>query len=364
MTWRTLAENELPAAGAHALSAVIIGRTPSQGARSPLLWNAAFERLGIDAEMLPIDVDAGGLPELLAALQDDASVIGGAVTMPHKAAVIPHLAGVDAVASTAGAVNAFVRSGSTSGSSSGTATGFVGTNTDGVAALRSIGRVLGDLEGSRVLLLGAGGAGSAVAAAVAPALGRTGELVLANRSAPGLETLETRLRDASSTPITRCPTWPVTGWSDAGTFDVIINTTSLGFALPVDASDGSEDGMGWLASRFVSPISGADGYPRQSREEAARSSAADLRGTLADAIERTLGWLGARQQPLVFDVIYQPERTLLLSLAELAGCPTMNGSWMNLEQAVIAFSAAVAAATDRRPDDDEVRAAMRAAIED
>jgi shikimate dehydrogenase len=82
VTWRTLAENELPAAGAHSLSAVIIGRTPSQGARSPLLWNAAFERLGIDAEMLPIDVDAGGLPELLAALEDDASVIGGAVTMP------------------------------------------------------------------------------------------------------------------------------------------------------------------------------------------------------------------------------------------------------------------------------------------
>jgi shikimate dehydrogenase len=360
VTWRALAENELPAAGANALNAVIIGRTPSQGARSPRLWNAAFECLGIDAEMLPIDVDARVLPELLAALQDDESVIGGAVTMPYKAAVIPHLAGADAVASTAGAVNALVRNGSTSG----TADGFVGTNTDGVAALRSIGRMLGDLEGSRILLLGAGGAGSAVAAAVAPALGRTGELMLANRSANGLEVLEARLRDASSTPITRCPTWPVASWSDAGTFDVIINTTSLGFALPVDAGDGSEDGMSWLASRFVSPISGADGYPRQSREEAALTSAAGLSGTLADAIEQTLGWLGARQQPLVFDVIYQPERTLLLSLAELAGCPTMNGSWMNLEQAVIAFSAAVDAATDRRPDDDEVRAAMRAAIED
>jgi shikimate 5-dehydrogenase len=310
--------------------------------------------------MLPVDIDADGLPGLLAALAQDTAVIGGAVTMPHKAAVMPHLAASDAVATSAGAANALVRDGN----------GFVGTNTDGVAALRSVERTLGPLDGRRVLVLGAGGAGSAVAAAVAPALGPSGELVLANRSTDGLEALAARLRGATRTTVVRSPAWPVADWTDAGTFDVIINTTSLGFALPVDTGSvtggatGDGDGARWLASRFVSPVAGADGYPLQLREEAARTTAADLRGPLAEAIERTLAWLGGRPDALVFDVIYQPERTLLLTLAELAGCPTMNGGWMNLEQAVIAFSAAVAAATDRRPDDDEVRAAMRAAIED
>ena len=37
--------------------AVIIGKDVSKGARSPILWNAAFNALDIDAEMTTVDIE-------------------------------------------------------------------------------------------------------------------------------------------------------------------------------------------------------------------------------------------------------------------------------------------------------------------
>ena len=347
MTWRSIAENTLPTPAPGSLVAVIIGRTPSQGARSPLLWNAAFERLGIAGHMFPVDVDEDALGPLVAALRDDDAFIGGAVTMPHKAAVIPFLARTDAVASSAGAVNAILRAND----------GLLGSNTDGVAALRSIERVTGPLNGARVLLLGAGGAGSAVAAAVAGRLGSAGEMMVANRATDRRDALIARLADTSPARVIACPTWPVVEAGPLGTFDVIINTSSLGFALPVPADDG------WVPSRFLTPLTGTLGFPVMERDAAEVATADDLAAPLAETRERALEWLGPRSEALVFDAIYQPERTLLLELAGIAGCRTMNGGWMNLEQAVIAFASAIAAATGDEPDTDEVRDAMQAAVE-
>ena len=47
--------------------AAIIGGNPSEGARSPQLWNAAF-RSCIDSLMHPFDIDAEDLPHLMEAL--------------------------------------------------------------------------------------------------------------------------------------------------------------------------------------------------------------------------------------------------------------------------------------------------------
>ena len=48
----------------------VIGDSPSRYSKSPALWNAAFERLGIDAAYLPFDVAAGRLKDLTSALRD------------------------------------------------------------------------------------------------------------------------------------------------------------------------------------------------------------------------------------------------------------------------------------------------------
>jgi len=269
------------------------------------------------------------------------------VTMPHKSAVMPHLSALTGVAEAAGAVNCLYRGGG----------GIAGENTDGVAALRSIEREIGDVASARVLLLGTGGAGSAAAAALVPALGTGGELVVANRDPASRERLVGRLVPLGAARVSEAPEWPVAGNVGLGSFDIIVNATSLGFHLPVPHRDG------WLPARLASPVAGVDDYPVMDRGAADTATEESLAEAMRPAVDATSGWLEHQRGALVLDVIYQPERTLLLELAQRAGCRTMNGSWMNLEQAVIAFCTAVPAATAVEIDPDVVRDAMRVAVE-
>ena len=57
--------------------AAIIGLNPSNGARSPLLWNAAYSYYNDDTRMLPIDVTANNLAKLLYELERNVDFIGG-----------------------------------------------------------------------------------------------------------------------------------------------------------------------------------------------------------------------------------------------------------------------------------------------
>ncbi|MFM8014478.1 MAG: hypothetical protein ACKPCO_00165, partial [Actinomycetota bacterium] len=59
---------------------------------------------------------------------------------------------------------------------------------------------------------------------------------------------------------------------------------------------------------------------------------------------------------LVFDVVYQPDPTLLLIRAGKRGLRTLSGTRMNLLQAVIAFSTA-----NNHADSNSVASAMKAA---
>jgi shikimate 5-dehydrogenase len=63
--------------------------------------------------------------------------------------------------------------------------------------------------------------------------------------------------------------------------------------------------------------------------------------------------------PLIFDIVYQPLQTMLLFLAKLVGCKTLNGAPMNLEQAVIAFKKAISASALHEAKDSKIRDLMR-----
>lgn len=152
--------------------AAILGATPSKGARSPLLWNAAFKAAGIDAVMHPMDTRPEVLGEVVAALKADPRYVGGAIAVPHKQTVGAFLDRLEPEAARIGAVNAIYRDGDE----------LVGANTDGAGALSQIEALVGGadaLKGKRATLIGLGGAGVAVAAYLA---GRTASLTLANRS--------------------------------------------------------------------------------------------------------------------------------------------------------------------------------------
>ena len=91
--------------------AAIIGGNPSKGARSPILWNKAFEKLGLDVRMLPFDVSLEKVDDLLQDLYYSQLFIGGCIAVPHKertaSKMFPYIASPQA--QSIGAVNSLYR---------------------------------------------------------------------------------------------------------------------------------------------------------------------------------------------------------------------------------------------------------------
>lgn len=134
----------------------IIGN-PIEHSLSPVMQNAAFERLGLNWCYLPFLVvkeQVGAAVEAVRAL----NLVGINVTMPFKEAVIPFL---DEVTKEAG----FVQAVNTIHQAHGRLTGY---NTDGEGFVRSLKDDASfETAGATVFLLGAGGAARAIANSLA-----------------------------------------------------------------------------------------------------------------------------------------------------------------------------------------------------
>jgi 3-dehydroquinate dehydratase/shikimate dehydrogenase len=133
----------------------VIGN-PISHSLSPLLHNTAFHARKFDAVFVPFLV--GDLGDFLRSVKPF-GVAGFAVTIPHKQEIFRHLDDCDPLAERIGAVNTVVVRGGGR---------LYGYNTDYVGVLRSLERRM-QLAGSRVLLVGAGGAARAAAFALTQA---------------------------------------------------------------------------------------------------------------------------------------------------------------------------------------------------
>lgn len=129
---------------------------PVGHSRSPQIHNAAFAAQGLDLVYVAYDVPPAFLPPAVAGLAA-LGVRGANVTVPHKETVIPLLDDVDDLARRVGAVNTIVnRDGR-----------LWGTNTDVPGFMSALDHAWGrSAAGSACLVLGAGGAGKAVVAAL------------------------------------------------------------------------------------------------------------------------------------------------------------------------------------------------------
>lgn len=138
----------------HTRVAAVIG-DPVSHSRSPAILNAAFAATGLDWVFAAFEVVEGRAGAAIEAMRTLA-LAGMSVTMPHKAAVTEHLDELTPAAAALGAVNCIAWEGGR----------LVGHNTDGaglVASLRADGF---DPAGSRVVVLGAGGAARAALVAL------------------------------------------------------------------------------------------------------------------------------------------------------------------------------------------------------
>ncbi len=199
----------------------IIGH-PVEHSLSPPMQNAALTHLGLNAVYVPWPVEPTEVATAIAGLWA-LGVQGFNVTIPHKQAVMPHLATITDIGQAVGAVNTVWR----------TATGWAGTNTDVagfMAPLRASDR---DWADSRVVILGNGGAARAVVAGCRE-LGCV-EIWVVGRSAAKLDAFVASWQDSPLQPKLQ------TCLMDAiepllATTTLLVNTTPLGMHPQVEAS--------------------------------------------------------------------------------------------------------------------------------
>ncbi len=130
---------------------------PVEHSKSPLMHNAAFQSLGLDFVYVLFAVRAPDLKEAITGLRAS-DVAGANVTIPYKEEVMRYLDEIASEAELIGAVNTIRnREGK-----------LIGYNTDGQGFITSLlvdGKI--KLEGQKVFMMGAGGAGKAIAVKLA-----------------------------------------------------------------------------------------------------------------------------------------------------------------------------------------------------
>jgi len=246
-----------------------------QRSLSPALHEEEGRHHGLRVHYQLIDLDAAGagveaLPALLSAVR----IMGFAginVTYPCKQAVMPLLDALSEEARTIGAVNTVVRDGSR----------LVGHNTDGSGWSWGFRRALPHADLSRVVLLGAGGAGSACADAVLR-LGAE-RLIIVDKDGPRAAELALRLNSHFS------------GSRASASPDV------------------------------AAALDGATGL--------IQATPAGMVKTPGTPVPEQL----LRPEMWVSEIVYMPLETPLLKAARRIGCPTADGGHMNVGQAVRGF---------------------------
>ena len=184
---------------------------------SPIFQQAGLDHLGIDATYEKWEVTPVGVGEFVAGLRAPGS-LGINVTVPHKQAVIPFLDEVDEWATAAGAVNTIVnRDGR-----------LTGHNTDGPGFLRALLEETGySPEGTRTLILGAGGAARGILLALAR--GGVDSIVIANRTLERAATLA-QLASENGVKSESIPLYTDALTQAAATADLIVNCTTVGMS--------------------------------------------------------------------------------------------------------------------------------------
>ena len=240
---------------------------------SPVFQQAALDCLGLDIRYLAWETEPAVLKDKVEALRD-ADILGANVTVPHKERVLTMLDDLDPTARDIGGVNTIVNN---NGS-------LKGYNTDAPGFMRSF-REDGifDPRGSRAVVLGAGGAGRAVAYALVEA-GVT-SLVIVNRTLERAEALAEQLRCRIKGVVIEARREAQAGIE----YDLLVNCTSIGMKH------------------------------------------SSMEGCLPAPVEFI------RRRALIYDLVYNPPETPLLKAAKELGAKTVGGLKMLIYQGAISF---------------------------
>ena len=266
--------------------------SPVTHTASPAMHNAAFTALKLNWAYLAFEVDPKNLRTALAGIRD-MHYRGVNLTVPHKILALDLVNEVDPIARQLGAVNTVVVE-------AGKLRGF---NTDGYGIVEALKEDFDlTLKDKRVLVLGAGGAGRAIA--IQCALEGATRITVANRTAAKLAPIAAEIAQTK----TEFQGIELDGVGQlAGQIDLLVNATSVGLK--------ADESLGLPAAIFTSNLA-------------------------------------------VYDTIYRPAETQLLRQATEAGAKVSNGLSMLLHQGAKAFEIW----TGRKAPLAVMRRALRAAV--
>ncbi|MEN9385161.1 MAG: hypothetical protein RL323_2304 [Pseudomonadota bacterium] len=196
---------------------------PTHSFKSPMIYNPYFEQQGINAVVVPMGCQTPDYPAFLKSVFTLTNIRGALITMPHKVVTVGLLDEVTPTVKVAGACNAVKR----------TADGrLVGDMFDGAGFVRGVQRKGLQLTGAKVLVVGSGGVGCAIAAS----------LSAAGISAISLYDVNSAAANALGQRIqANYPNIAVqTGSNDPAGYDLVVNATPMGMnegdPLPMDVS--------------------------------------------------------------------------------------------------------------------------------
>lgn len=215
-------ENHPPISGRTQLYGIFAD--PVEHLQAPTAFNALLVQHGIDAVCVPLHVTADHFEATVAGMRHLRNFAAYFVTIPHKATAARLCDDLLPNAQACGSVNV-IRVGPDGR--------WTGEIFDGFGMVKAITAQRSLDANTRVLLIGAGGVGRAIA--VALAFAGVGYMAIANRTRTKAEDLAQTVQDAVPT----CVTKSGSTFDPAG-FDIIINATSLGLnaqgPLPVEVS--------------------------------------------------------------------------------------------------------------------------------
>jgi shikimate dehydrogenase len=189
-------------------------------ARSPDWLSKHMAKRGMNMISLPMEVPDGKLDVVMAGLAATKNVDGICLTMPHKLTGYAHCATVSETSRLVGVVSAMRRNKDGS---------WHGHTTDGDAFVKAQVDNGATIEGARVLVLGAGGAGSAIVISMLAA--GAAEVVVHDADEARARKIVDLLRGQAGLRIQA-------GSNDPTGFDVVSNATPMGMAegdpLPLD----------------------------------------------------------------------------------------------------------------------------------
>lgn len=257
----------------HTQICAVIGN-PIGHSLSPAIHNAAFEFLDLDFIYLAFPVE--DVKGVLAGMRAIKNFRGMSVTIPHKTQAIKYVDEIASVDRHIGSINTVIHEHNK----------LVGLGTDGAGALKAFADSGVNLDGKNILILGAGGAARAISFTLAEKT-KVAELLLLDINNEQLVGLKTDLETGTDTLIKAAMMTEDTLATAMEYADVIIQCTPVGMFPNVNAS-------------IISPELFQPGQ-------------------------------------VVFDIVYTPLETKLLTDAKSRGLLIISGVEMFINQAALQF---------------------------